>query len=128
MFISALIGGIIFIGLGYRFGRKLALIRTGWIIIGVISLVTTMGIGYLAFRTSLLILLLIFIGPLFIIGGLIATLTAGIINLIVGFGKVRNKTKIINGFVLLGINLAIVTTLIVLLVMFTTGIIPIRLM
>ena len=127
-FISVLIGGIIFISLGYRFARKLVLIKTGWIIIGVLSLLTTAGVVYLGFYSGFTLLLIILLGPMAIVAGLIATLAFGIGNLIIGFGKVKNVTKITNGFILIGINLTIIAALIVLLVMFTTGVIPIRFM
>ena len=127
-FISTLIGGIIFISLGYRFNRKLSLIRTGWIIIGALSILTTLAIVYYAMMTGWLIFSIIFLGPIIVIAGLIATLVLGISNLAIGFRTPRNVQRIANGFILLGINLAIITTFVVLLVMFATGIIPIRLM
>ena len=127
-FISVLIGGIIFINLGYRFNRKLSLIRTGWIIIGALSILTTLAVVYYAMTTGWLIFSIIFLGPIIVIAGLIATLVLGISNLAIGFRAPRNVQRIANGFILLGINLAIVTTFVVLLVMFATGIIPIRLM
>ena len=128
VFISVLVGGIIFIRLGYKFHRKLALIRTGWIILGVLSIVVTAGLVYLSFMTGMMIVFTIFLVPLLILVGLILTLTFGISDLAIGFSKPRNPKKIANGFIFIGINLAVVTTLVVLLVMFTTGIIPIRLM
>ena len=126
-FISVLIGGIIFINLGYRFNRKLSLIKTGWIIIGVLSLLTTIGFAYLMWMTGLVLVFLIFVLPFLILVGLVITLTLGISYIVFGFKK-HLRDKITLGFVMIGINLAVLTTVIVLLVMFMTGIIPIRLM
>ena len=126
-FISVLIGGIIFINLGYRFNRKLSLIKTGWIIIGVLSLLTTIGFAYLMWTTGFIIVFLIFVLPFLILVGLVITLTLGISYIAFGFSK-HLRDKITLGFVLIGINLAVLATVIVLLVMFMTGIIPIRLM
>lgn len=126
-FISVLIGGIIFINLGYRFNRKLSLIKTGWIIIGVLSLLTTLGFAYLMWMTGLVLVFLIFVLPFLILVGLVITLTLGISYIVFGFKK-HLRDKITLGFVMIGINLAVLTTVIVLLVMFMTGIIPIRLM
>ena len=126
-FISVLIGGIIFINLGYRFNRKLSLIKTGWIIIGVLSLLTTIGFAYLMWMTGFVLVFLIFVLPFLILVGLVITLTLGISYIALGFSKhLRDKTTL--GFVLIGINLAVLATVVVLLVMFMTGIIPIRLM
>ena len=127
IFISVLIGGIIFINLGYRFNRKLSLIKTGWIIIGVLSLLTTIGFAYLMWMTGFVLVFLIFVLPFIILIGLVITLTLGISYIAMGFSK-HLRDKITLGFVLLGINLAVLTTFVVLLVMFMTGIIPIRLM
>ena len=128
MFVSVLVGGIIFISLGYKFNRKLSLIRAGWIIIGAASIATTILLAYLSIMTGYMLGIMIFLIPLAILVGLIVTMALGISNVAQGFSKPRNKEKITSGFVLIGINLAITTTIIVLLVMFTTGIIPIRLM
>lgn len=126
-FISVLIGGIIFINLGYRFNRKLSLIKTGWIIIGVLSLLTTLGFAYLMWMTGLVLVFLIFVLPFLILVGLVITLTLGISYIVFGFKK-HLRDKITLGFVMIGINLAVLAAVIVLLVMFMTGIIPIRLM
>ena len=126
-FISVLIGGIVFINLGYRFNRKLSLIKTGWIIIGVLSLLTTFGFAYLMWMTGFVLVFLIFVLPFLILIGLVITLTLGISYIAFGFSK-HLRDKITLGFILIGINIAVLATVIVLLVMFMTGIIPIRLM
>jgi hypothetical protein len=70
--------------------------------------------------SGLAIMILIFGLPLLIIVGQIVTLALGIGNLTNGSKKL--------GIVFLVIHLAVATTVIVLLVMFMTGLIPIRLM
>ena len=70
--------------------------------------------------SGLAIMILIFGLPLLIIVGQIVTLSLGIGNLTNGSKKL--------GIVFLVIHLAVATTVIVLLVMFMTGLIPIRLM
>ena len=126
--ITLIIGGIIFVGLGYRFNRKLKLIKTGWIIIGVTSIVFTLLGIYIGVKLYSFSLLFILFGPFVIVIGLIVLLVFGVYNVIIGFRKPIIKSKITSGFICIGIHLAIVTTFIVLLVMFATGIIPIRLM
>ena len=126
--ITLIIGGIIFVGLGYRFNRKLKLIKTGWIIIGVTSILFTLLGIYIGVKLYSFSLLFILFGPFVIVIGLIVLLVFGVYNVIIGFRKPIIKSKITSGFICIGIHLAIVTTFIVLLVMFATGIIPIRLM
>ena len=126
--ITLIIGGIIFINLGYRFNRKLKLIKAGWIIIGVTSIVFTLLGIYIGVKLYSFSLLFILFGPFVIVIGLIVLLVFGVYNVIIGFRKPIIKSKITSGFICIGIHLAIVTTFIVLLVMFATGIIPIRLM
>ena len=91
-FISVLIGGIIFINLGYRFNRKLSLIKTGWIIIGVLSILTTLGFAYLMWTTGFIVVFLIFVLPFLILVGLVITLSLGISYIALGFSKhLRDK-------------------------------------
>ena len=119
-FVLGLIAGIVLLMIGFKGARKLALIKAGWIIIGVLGILTTLAFIYLFMTSGLAIILLIFGLPLLIIIGQIVTLVLGIGNLTNGSKKL--------GIVFLVIHLAVATTVIVLLVMFMTGLIPIRLM
>ena len=118
--VLGLIAGIVLLMIGFNGARKLALIKVGWIIIGVLSIIITLAFVYLFITSGLAIMILIFGLPLLIIVGQIVTLSLGIGNLTNGSKKL--------GIVFLVIHLAVATTVIVLLVMFMTGLIPIRLM
>ena len=118
--ILGLMAGIVLLILGFNGARKVAFIRAGWIIIGVLGIIITLVFIYISIPSGLGIIILIFSLPLFIIVGQIITLTLGIANLANGSKKL--------GIVFLVIHVAIATTIIVLLVLFMTGIIPIRLM
>ena len=118
--VLGLIAGIVLLMIGFNGARKLALIKVGWIIIGVLSIIITLAFVYLFMTSGLAIMILIFGLPLLIIVGQIVTLSLGIGNLTNGSKKL--------GIVFLVIHLAVATTVIVLLVMFMTGLIPIRLM
>ena len=118
--VLGLMAGIVLLMIGFNGARKLALIKAGWIIIGVLSIIITLAFVYLFMTSGLAIMILIFGLPLLIIVGQIVTLSLGIGNLTNGSNKL--------GIVFLVIHLAVATTVIVLLVMFMTGLIPIRLM
>ena len=118
--VLGLMAGIVLLMIGFNGARKLALIKAGWIIIGVLSIIITLAFVYLFMTSGLAIMILIFGLPLLIIVGQIVTLSLGIGNLTNGSNKL--------GIVFLVIHLAVATTVIVLLVMFMTGFIPIRLM
>ena len=120
LFVGGITSGIVLLILGFKGKRILGLIRAGWIVIGVVSLIITAGFIELCIKSSFAIVFLIFFIPFVILIGLIATLVLGISN----FASKNIKV----GLVFIIINLAVVTTIIVLLVMFMTGIIPIRLM
>ena len=119
-FVGGITSGIVLLILGFKGARVLGLIRAGFIVLGVISIIITLGFIELCIKSSYAIVILIFGIPLAILIGLIFTLTYAISSFV-------NK-KIKTGIVFLVINLTVVTTIIVLLVMFMTGVIPIRLM
>lgn len=119
-FVLGLMAGIVLLMIGFNGARKLALIKAGWIIIGVLGILTTLAFAYLFMTSGFAVIILIFGLPLLIIIGQIITLTLGIANLANGSKKL--------GIVFLVIHVAVATTIIVLLVMFMTGVIPIRLM
>ena len=119
-FVLGLMAGILLLMIGFNGARKLALIKAGWIIIGVLGILTTLAFAYLFMTSGFAVIILIFGLPLLIIIGQIITLTLGIANLANGSKKL--------GIVFLVIHVAVATTIIVLLVMFMTGVIPIRLM
>ena len=119
-FVGGITSGIILLILGFKGKRILGLIRAGWIILGAISIIITLGFIELCIKSSFAIVILIFGIPLAILVGLIFTLTFALTNF------VNKNIKL--GVTFLIINLAVATTVIVLLVMFMTGLIPIRLM
>ena len=119
-FVLGLMAGIVLLMIGFKGARKLAFIRAGWIIIGVLGILTTLAFVYLFMTSGFAVIILIFGLPLLIIIGQIVTLALGIGGLTTGNKKL--------GIAFLVIHLAVATTIIVLLVMFMTGLIPIRLM
>jgi len=105
----------------------------GWSMVGAASIIATVLLVLLfILMGSSLFVYLIFIGPIVILAGIILTLSFSISFLAEGFSKSDggsiNKKKITIGFVLLGVNFLIVSTIIVLIYLFTTGVIPISLM
>ena len=127
LFVSTLVGGIVFINVGYKLNRNLKLIKTGWIIIGSLSLVSTALITYLSIRSGIGIILLLFVFPLAILAGIVVTLSLGIYYLVKGYIK-KNTAMITGGWVCLIINSVVVTAIITLVILFSTGVIAIRLM
>ena len=128
--IAFLVVGIVFISFGYKGNRNLNKIKLGWIFVGISSIIATVLILWLGNNIGYFSLLgiLIFIFPFIIIAGLIVTLSLGISGLVSGYSKPRNNAAIKRGWAFLIINIAITTTIIVLLLMFMSGLIPIRLM
>lgn len=128
--IAFLVVGIVFISFGYKGNRNLNKIKLGWIFVGISSIIATVLILWLGNNIGYFSLLgiLIFIFPFIIIVGLIVTLSLGISGLVSGYSKPRNNAAIKRGWAFLIINIAITTTIIVLLLMFMSGLIPIRLM
>jgi hypothetical protein len=128
--IAFLVVGIVFISLGYKGKRNLNKIKLGWIFVGISSIIATVLILWLGNNIGYFSLLgiLIFTFPFIILVGLIVTLSLGISGLVSGYSKPRNNAAIKRGWAFLIINIAITTTIIVLLLMFMSGLIPIRLM
>ena len=132
---GALTVGIVFIHRGKKENLR-GLMIAGWIMVGVLSLLATGGIIFLAVETSWMIGFLFVILPLLIIVGLITTLAYGISNLASGYHKDKDGNvdivKIKVGWINLGINLTVTTlivvSIIVLLILFMTGTIAIRFM
>jgi hypothetical protein len=127
LFISVLIGGIIFLNVGYKLNRNIKLIRTGWIIIGIVSVIVSAGLIYLSINSGIGIVFLIFFGPLTIIAGLVVTAALGTTNLIKGYRK-KDHSLISSGWTCLIIHSVVLSAIILLLVFFNTGVIRISLM
>ena len=133
-FIGLLVAGIILVNRGYKSDkdgkRNLNNIRLGWIFIGSASINATILTIWYAERVGFYSLfpILLFILPLIIIAGLIATLSVGISQLVDGYSKPRDNKKIKVGWILLIINLSVFGLLATLLILFMSGLIPIALM
>ena len=131
--IGATIAAVILFNKAKELGRDtdagLARTRAGWIVIAVYASLAITGLIYLCIETAFWVVILIVIMPLIILVGLILTLTYGIYYLVRGYQKGNvNKRKVSIGMTLLIINAAIILTVGVLLILFMSGIIPIRLM
>jgi len=133
-FIGLLVAGIILVNRGYKSDkdgkRNLNNIRLGWIFIGSASISATILTFWYAERVGFYSLfpILLFILPLIIIAGLIATLSVGISQLVAGYSKPRYNKKIKVGWILLIINFSVFGLLATLLILFMSGLIPIALM
>ena len=131
--IGATIAAVILFNKAKELGRDtdagLARTRAGWIVIAVYASLAITGLVYLCIETAFWVVILIVIMPLIILVGLIITLTYGIYYLVRGYQKGNvDKRKVSIGMTLLIINAAIILTVGVLLILFMSGIIPIRLM
>lgn len=131
--IGIIVAGIILINLGMnpKEGEKrdLKLVKTGWLMIGIYSVFITACLVWLSIESGLGVVFLIFVLPLIILVGQVLNLTFGIYYLVLGYKKTNpdlKKRQI--GWVFITIHLVIVTTIITLLSLFMSGIIPIRLM
>lgn len=136
--VSSLIAtGIVFIRQGNKRDEnnkclKPGLMIAGWIVVGTVSLLATAGFIFLVAQTSFLVGILFLFMPFIILLVFIISLAIGITYLI--FGYQRNEeghfdvVKIRIGWISVGINTTIIAVLFTLLLMFMTGIIPIRLM
>ena len=125
---GTLVPGLIFV-VNYKNTNK-GLYIAGWCLIGLIATAMTFGLFYFIVISWYSVLwLLILLIPLSVLGGLIATLTIGLNCLVKGFTKGNiNKANIITGFVLLGVNNIVFFSIILLILLFTNGFIPISLM
>lgn len=131
--IGATIAAVILFNKAKELGRDtdagLSCTRAGWIVIAVYASLAITGLIYLCIETAFWVVILIVIMPLMILVGLILTLTYGIYYLVRGYQKGNvDKRKVSIGMTLLIINAAIILTVGVLLILFMSGIIPIRLM
>ena len=115
--------------LGKDTDKGLAFTRAGWIVIAVYSALAITGIIYLCIETSFWVFVL-FIGlPIVIIVGLILTISYGIYYMVEGNKKGNfDKRKVSIGMTCLIINASIVLAVGVLMILFMSGLIPIRLM
>ena len=115
--------------LGKDTDKGLTFTRAGWIVIAVYAAFNIAGTVYLCIETSFWVFLL-FIGlPIIIMVGLILTLTYGIYYMVEGNKKGNvDKRKVSIGMTCLIINASIVLAVGVLIILFMSGLIPIRLM
>ena len=128
--IAFLVVGIVFISLGYKGNRNLNKIKLGWIFVGISSIIATVLILWLGnnIGSFSLLVFIIFILQFIIIAGWIVTLSFWLSGLVIGYSNPRNNSAIKTGWTFLIINIASTSTIIVLLLMFMSGLIPIRLM
>ena len=131
--IGATIAAVILFNKAKELGKDtdagLTCTRWGWIAIAVYAALVITGIIYLCIETSFWVFLL-FIGlPIIIMVGLILTLTYGIYYMVEGNKKGNvDKRKVSIGMTCLIINASIILTVGVLVILFMSGLIPIRLM
>lgn len=130
---ATLVPGIVFIHYG-KTTKNYGFLIAGWILVGSISTAVTFGLGYLIYESpSAVYTLLAICSPFLVFAGLIFTLAAGICFVIKGFYRDKDGTRpfkksLITGWVLIGINITIVSSIILLLALLATGIIPISFM
>jgi len=127
--IPPLIVGVVLVAKGKQIdengNRNTGILNAGWILILISGI--QMGLSVIGAIMYGGLFAIIFWFPLIIIVGLIVTLSFGINYLTEGY-SLHDRKKISTGWTLLIINSAVVATIIVLLLMFMNGWIPIRLM
>ena len=131
--IIAIIAAVILFNYAKKLGRDtdkgLAFTRAGWIVIAVYAALAITGIIYLCIETSFWVILLFVFLPIVILVGLILTITYGIYYMVEGNKKGNfDKRKVSIGMTCLIINASIVLAVGVLIILFMSGLIPIRLM
>ena len=132
--IGTIIAAVILFNNASRIGKDsnkgLALTRAGWIVVAIYSALIIAGVIYLCIETSFWVVLLIVVLPLAVVIGLICTLACGIYYLVTGYKNKKDvdKKKVRLGMICLIINASIVLAIGVLIIIFMSGLIPIRLM
>ena len=131
--IGATIAAVILFNKAKELGRDtdagLARTRAGWIVIAVYASLAITGLIYLCIETAFWVVVLIVFMPLIILVGLILTLTYGIYYMVEGNKKGNfDKRKVSIGMTCLIINASVVLAVGVLMILFMSGLIPIRLM
>lgn len=130
---ASVIASVILFNKAKKLGKDtdagLACTRWAYIVIAVYASLVIAGSVYLCIVSSFWLILLVFISPLMIGEGLILTLAFGIYYLVTGNKKDNvDKGKIKIGMTCLIINAAIILTIGTLIILFMSGVIPIRLM
>ena len=131
--IGAIVSTVILFNKAKKLGKEsdswLAYTRAAWIIIAVYSSLMIAGLVYLCIETSFWVVVLIVGLPLAILVGLILTITYGISYLVQGYDKNNpDKRKVSIGMTCLIINACIIFGIGLLIILFMSGLIPIRLM
>ena len=131
--IGVIIASVILLNKAKRVGKDtdlgLKCTRAAYITIAVDVSLIIAGFVYLCIESSFWLILLIFILPLFILEGLILTLVFGVIYLVQGYKRGKeDKKKITVGMTCLIINASILFAICILIILFMSGLIPIRFM
>lgn len=131
--IGAIIASVILLNKAKRVGKDtdlgLKYTRAAYITIAVDVSLIIAGFVYLCIESSFWLILLIFILPLIILEGLILTLVFGVIYLVQGYKRGKeDKKKITIGMTCLIINASILFAICILIILFMSGLIPIRFM
>ena len=131
--IGSIVAAVILFNNANRVGKDtdkgLTFTRAAWIVIAVYASFMIAGIVYLCIETTFWVILLLVGLPLVVVIGLICTLTIGIIYLVEGNKRGNvDKRKVSTGITCLIINASIVIAIMVLVILFMSGLIPIRLM
>ena len=131
--IGAIIASVILLNKAKRVGKDtdlgLKYTSAAYITIAVDVSLIIAGFVYLCIESSFWLILLIFILPLIILEGLILTLVFGVIYLVQGYKRGKeDKKKITIGMTCLIINASILFAICILIILFMSGLIPIRFM
>ena len=131
--IGAIVSAVILFNQAKKLGKDtnagLGCTRAAWIIIAVYASLAIAGLVCLCVMSSLWVVILIIGLPIIILVGLILTISYGISYLVQGYDKNHpDKRKVSIGMTCLIINASIILAIGILIILFMSGAIPIRLM
>ena len=117
------IAGSLLLKEGYKRNKdgkfKTPFLIAGWICLGLLSLglIALLSVAIYAYQSVTLVVVLL-LSPFILLGGLIACSAIGITLLIKGY-QAKNNGKITSGYILLGVVVAIIVSVVLLIVWFS---------
>lgn len=116
LFVLLVAGGIVLINTGSS-RKRIGLVRSGWMLIAIAAVLSLVLAGHFAFGVSFMLILLFFLIPTAIIGGLVSLLVFSITLIVKGFTRNR-PTMTAFGFILLFFDIALIVVPVVIISIF----------